>query len=82
MPAKLTEFDAAEYITTRERARLYLEACAEEDPGDGTLVRAALHDIARARHTSAIDAGRTVAPPPCETIAHSPHENGSYSHLY
>ena len=33
MREKLTEFDAAEYINTEERARLYLEACAAEDPG-------------------------------------------------
>ncbi len=59
MPAKLTEFDAAEYITTKERARLYLEVCAEEDPGDGSMVRAALNDIARARNMSRLarDAG-------------------------
>jgi len=28
---------------------LYLEACFEEDPGDGSLIRVALGDIARAR---------------------------------
>ena len=28
--------------------RRYLEACTEEDPGDGSLIRAALNDIARA----------------------------------
>ena len=49
MPEKLTEFDASEYINTEERARLYLEACAEEAPGDGSLIRAALNDIARAQ---------------------------------
>ena len=25
--------------------RLYLEACVDEDPGDGSLIRAALSDI-------------------------------------
>ena len=30
--------------------RLYLEACAEEDPGDGSLIRVALNDIARAQN--------------------------------
>ena len=29
---------------------LYLEACVEEDPGDGSLIRAALNDIARAQN--------------------------------
>ena len=54
MPEKLTEFDAAEYINTAERARLYLEAAADEDPGDGSLIRAALNDIARARNMSSL----------------------------
>ena len=54
MPEKLTEFDAAEFINTEERARLYLEAAADEDPGDGSLIRAALNDIARARNMSSL----------------------------
>ena len=52
MPEKLTEFDAVEYINTEERARLYLEAAADEDPGDGSLIRTALNDIARAQDMS------------------------------
>lgn len=52
MPEKLTEFDAVEYINTKERARLYIEAAADEDPGDGSLIRAALKDIACAQNTS------------------------------
>ncbi len=52
MTEKLTEFYPVEYINTEERARLYLEAAAEEDPGDGGLIRAALNDIARARNMS------------------------------
>ena len=35
-----------------EDATLYLEACVDEDPGDGSLIRAALGDIARARKVS------------------------------
>lgn len=31
---------------------LYLDACIEEDPGDGSLIRAALGDIARAKGMS------------------------------
>ena len=34
--------------------RLYLNSCFKEDPGDGSLVRAALGDIARARGMTAI----------------------------
>lgn len=41
-------WDAAEHLRTREDVRLYLAACAEEDPGDGSLLRAALNDVARA----------------------------------
>ena len=40
--------------TISEDFRLYLEACAEEDPGDGSLIRAALNDIARAQNFSAL----------------------------
>ena len=47
MPEKLTEFDAAEYIETVEDARQHLELCAEQDPGDGSAIRAALNTIAR-----------------------------------
>ena len=47
-----TRWDAAEHLSTKEDVRLYLEACAEEDPGDGSLIRAALNDIARAQNMS------------------------------
>lgn len=50
MAEKFSKWDAADYINTDEDARLYLQACAEEDPGDGSLIRAALNDIARARN--------------------------------
>lgn len=30
----------------------YLDACFEQDPGDGSLIRAALNDIARAQGMS------------------------------
>ena len=52
MTELFTKWDAAEHLRTREDARLYLEACAEEDPGDGSLIRAALNDIARAGNMS------------------------------
>ena len=54
MNEKLSEFDAAEYINTEERARLYLEACAEEDPGDGSVIRNGLNVVARAQNMSAL----------------------------
>ena len=52
MTEKFTRWDVTEQLRTREDARLYLEACAEEDPGDGSLIRAALNDIARAGNVS------------------------------
>ena len=50
MPETFTRWDVTEHLGTEEDARLYLEACAEEDPGDGSLVRAALNDIARSQN--------------------------------
>ncbi len=52
MNETFTKWDAAEHLRTSEDMRLYLEACAEEDPGDGSLIRAALNDIARAGNMS------------------------------
>ena len=52
MTETFTKWEATEHLRSREDARLYLEACAEEDPGDGSLIRAALNDIARAGNMS------------------------------
>ena len=52
MSESFTAWDATAQLRSREDARLYLEACAEEDPGDGSLIRAALNDIARAENMS------------------------------
>ena len=41
-----TRWDVTEHLRTKEDVRLYLEACVDEDPGDGSLIRAALSDIA------------------------------------
>ncbi len=46
---KTTPYDTAEYLKTDEDMRLYLEACFEDDDGDGALIRAARNDIAKAR---------------------------------
>jgi len=48
MTEAFARWDAAESLHTREDGRLYPKACAEEDPRNGSLVRAALNDIARA----------------------------------
>ena len=49
MAETFTRWDPLNYLKTDDDFRLYLEACAEEDPGDGSLIRAALNDIARAQ---------------------------------
>lgn len=49
MAEKFTRYDPAEHLKTDEDIALYLDACLEDDPGDGSVVRAALGDIARAR---------------------------------
>ena len=50
MPETFTRWDAAEHLRTKEEVRLYREACSEEDPGDDSLIRVALNDIARAQN--------------------------------
>ena len=47
-----TRWDPADDLTNEEDIALYFQACVDEDPGDGSLVRAALGDIARARGMS------------------------------
>lgn len=61
MAETFTRWEVTEHLRTKEDARLYLEACAEEDPGDGSLIRAALNDIARAQNVSQLarDVGMT-----------------------
>ena len=54
MPEKLSVFDAADYIRTEEDARRLLEAAADEDSGDGTVIRAVLTTIARAQNMSGL----------------------------
>lgn len=41
-------YDVAEYLETPEDMAGYLDACLQEDTGDGVLVRKALGNIARA----------------------------------
>ena len=50
MAETFTHWDVTEHLQTKEDVRLYLEAAVDEDPGDGSLVRVALNDIARARN--------------------------------
>ena len=45
--SKFSKWDAVDYLHTEEDALLYLQACINEDDGDGKLILAALSDVAR-----------------------------------
>ena len=57
--SKFSRWDAVDYLRSEEDALLYLQACIDEDAGDGKLILAALSDIARAKNLSPLarDAG-------------------------
>ena len=59
MPEKYREFDAGDYPRTEQDAQGLLKAAAEEDLGDGVVLRAALKYVARTQNMSALarDAG-------------------------
>ena len=48
MTESFTKWDVTEHLRSQEDVRLYLEACAEGNPGDESLICTALNDIARA----------------------------------
>jgi probable addiction module antidote protein len=52
IPEGFSRWNASDSLDTEEDIILYFDACLEDDPGDGSLVRAALGDIARARGMS------------------------------
>jgi len=52
MAEKFTRWDASDDLKTEEDIKAYFEACLDDDPGDGSLVRAALGDIAKVRNMS------------------------------
>ena len=52
MAEKFSRWDPADDLKSEQDIALYFEACVGDDPGDGSLVRAALGDIARARGMS------------------------------
>lgn len=54
MPEKYTRWDAADYIKTQEDVRGLLSAATDEDPGDGSVIRAVLRYIARTQNVSAL----------------------------
>ncbi len=54
MSERFTEWDSVQELKSEKDIALYFEACLEDDPGDGSLIRAALGDIARARGMSRV----------------------------
>lgn len=50
MAETYTPWDFTEYLHTVDEVRLYLEMCAKEDPGDGSLICAALDNLAEGRN--------------------------------
>jgi probable addiction module antidote protein len=49
IPEGFSRWNVLDHLRTEEDMQAYLEACLEEDEGDGRLINAALGDIARAR---------------------------------
>ena len=49
-----TRWDPIEWLATDADQAAYLRASLADDPGDGSLVRAAVVDIARARAAQAV----------------------------
>ena len=50
MTEQYRRFDAADYIRTADDVRGLLRAAADEDPGDGAVIRAALKHVAQTRN--------------------------------
>ena len=59
----LHDFDAKDFLEDEEDCRLYLKACFDEDPSDGSLIKKALDDIAQAHGMALLakEAGMTRA---------------------
>ena len=49
MSEQFSRWDPVDHLQSEEDMAMYLDACLEEDPGDGSLIRQALGTIARAR---------------------------------
>ena len=54
MSEEYRKFEAADYVKTEEDAQGLLRAAAEEDPGDGAVIRAVLRHLARTQNMSAL----------------------------
>ena len=54
MTETFERWDPSRNLNDREEVRRYLEECTEQDPGDGSLISAALNDIARAHSVTGL----------------------------
>ena len=54
LPEGYTVWDVVNHLETREDIILYLEAASEEDAGDGSIIRMAIKDVARAQNMSGL----------------------------
>jgi probable addiction module antidote protein len=52
MAEKFMPWNSVDQLKTDEDMALYVNACLDEDPGDGSVVCAALKDVAQARGMS------------------------------
>ena len=62
MTHTLTPWDPADHWQTDADVARYIEACIEEDPGDGSLIQAGLADVARARGLDQLAADTGLSP--------------------
>lgn len=54
MSEEYKEFDAADYVKTEADVRELLRAAADEDLGDGAVIRAVLKHVASTQNMSAL----------------------------
>ena len=54
LPDGYTYWDPTKRLKDIEYARLYVEACSKEDPGDGNVIRASLQDVTRAQNMTGL----------------------------
>ncbi len=80
MTEKFTQWDPVDYLETENDQALYLNVCLDEDPGEGSLIRTALGDIARANgmsqlvhETGICTKGFTVRCPPTAIQSSPPY---------
>ena len=62
MTQQLSHWVPADHWQTDADVALYIEACIEEDPGDGSLIQAGLADVARARGLDRLAAETGLSP--------------------